>query len=213
MRYGKKFSSTWITKLSGFAEVKMKGNQHDAIKRIALVGILTALATVLSFIKIPILGAASITLVLPVVVIGSALCGPLVGAWLTVIPNIMAFSEAGIFMVYSPVGCVVTLLLKGILAGFLSGLIYKLLSHKHPIGAVACSAVVAPTVNSAVFTLGCYLFIWEQLVSLAKDSGVGIGMLIFGLVIVNYIVELVLNVILCPAILRIIHIATKKKIV
>lgn len=190
----------------------METKQNDAIKKLTLVGLLTALAAVLSCIKIPIFGA-SITLVLPVVIIGSAICGPLVGAWLTVIPNLIAFTEAGIFMAYSPAGCVITLLLKGILAGLASGYIYKLLSKRHPIGAVTCSAVVAPIVNTGVFVLGCYLCIWDQLVSLAGENGVGIGMLLFGLAGFNFIIELILNVILCPSILRILQIATKKKLV
>ena len=183
--------------------------QKEMIRRLALVGLLTALATALSFIKIPILGA-SITLVLPVVIIGGAICGPLVGAWLTVIPNILAFSEAGIFLMYSPAGCVATLLLKGLVAGFASGVVYKLLSKKRPIGAVTCSAIVAPTLNSGIFVLGCYLFIWDELVAVAAENGVGIGMLIFGLAGLNYMIELVLNIILCPTILRIIQIAAKK---
>lgn len=189
----------------------MKANQNNTLKTLVSVGLLTALATALSLIKIPIFGV-SITLVLPVVIIGSAVFGPLVGAWLTIIPNIITFSEAGIFMVYSPAGCVVTLLLKGILAGLASGYIYKLLSGKHPIGAVTCSAIVAPVVNTGVFVFGCYLCIWEHLVALAGENGVGIGMLLFGLAGFNFIIELILNVILCPSILRIIQIITKKKL-
>lgn len=190
----------------------METKQNHAIKKLALVGLLTALAAVLSCIKIPIFGV-SITLILPVVIIGSAICGPFVGAWLTVIPNLIALTEAGIFLAYAPVGCVITLLLKGILTGLASGYVYKLLSKKHPIGAITCSAVVAPIVNTGVFVLGCYICIWDQLVSLAGEQGVGIGMLLFGLAGFNFIIELILNVILCPAILRILHIATKKKLV
>ena len=143
---------------------------------------------------------------------GAVLYGPLVGAWLTVIPNITAFSEAGLFMQYSPAGCIATLLLKGILAGLLSGLVYKLLSKKHPLGAVTCSAIVAPIINSGVFVLGCYIFIWDELVSLAGQSGVGIGMLLFGLAGMNFIVELIINIVLCPSVYRILQIITKKKL-
>ena len=186
----------------------MKRYQNIEVKKLATVAILTALTTVLSLIKIPIIGA-SVTLVLPVVVIGAALYGPIVGAWLTVIPNLIAFGEAGIFMIYSPAGCVITLLLKGILAGLAAGFIYKLLSGKRPILAVTCAAAAAPIINSGIFALGCYLFIWDELVGMAGEYGVGIGMLIFGLVGLNFIVELVINIVLCPTILRIIHIAPK----
>ena len=192
--------------------MKESNFKKESIRKLTLVALLTALAAALSFVKIPILGV-SITLVLPVVIIGGALCGPLVGAWLTVIPNVIAFTEAGIFMTYSPVGCMITLLLKGLVAGFVSGVIYKVLSKKHPIGAVTCSAVVAPILNSGIFVLGCYICIWDQLTAVAGEKGVGIGMLLFGLAGLNFIIELVLNVILCPTILRIIQIASKKKLV
>ena len=195
--------------IGGHTMKNNKSNQ-EAVRKLTLAGLLTALATALSFIKIPILGV-SITLVLPVVVIGAALCGPLVGAWLTVIPNILAFSEAGLFLTYSPAGCVATLLLKGILAGLVAGVVYKALSKKHPIGAVTVSAILAPIINSGVFILGCYIFIWDQLVITAREKGVSIGLLVLGLGVLNGIIELMLNLILCPAILRVIQIITKKK--
>lgn len=188
---------------------RQNNSKLNLVKKITLVGLLTALAVALSYIKIPLIGTATVTLVLPVVVIGAALCGPLVGAWLTVIPNILAFSEAGIFLAYAPFGCVLTLMLKGLLAGFFAGVVYKLLSQKSKTGAVICSAIVAPVLNSGTFVLGCYIFIWDELVSLAGASGVGIGLLLFGLAGLNFIVELVLNLILCPSILRIIHIINK----
>lgn len=184
--------------------------KNNTARKLTLIGLLTALTAALSFVKIPILGV-SITLVLPVVVIGVALCGPIVGAWLTVIPNVVAIFDAGIFLVNSPVGCVFTILLKGILAGLVAGLIYKAMSEKHPIGAVTCAAIAAPIINSGVFFLGCYIFVWDDLVATAAEAGVGIGMLVLGLVILNGTIELILNVILCPTILRLIQIVKKKK--
>lgn len=192
--------------------MKQRRLKNEQVQKIALIGILTALTAVLSYIKIPVVSAATVTLVLPVVVIGSILCGPLVGAWLTVIPNLTSFGEAGIFLAYSPFGAVLTIMMKGLLAGYLAGLTYKLLSAKHPTGSVFCAAVVAPVVNTGVFVLGCYVFIWEQLVAMAVDNGVGIGMLLFGLAGMNFIIELTLNIVLCPAILRVIDIAVKKQL-
>ena len=189
-----------------------KTNSSSALARkVALIGILTALATALSFIKIPVVSTATITLVLPVVVIGSIICGPVVGAWLMVLPTIASLSEATLFMTYSPVGTLVTLFLKGILAGFMAGLVHKLLCKKWPRGAVVCAAIVAPVVNSGVFVLGCYIFLWDVLVTLAVEAGVGMGMLLFGLAGMNFILELILNLVHCPTIMRIIKIATKNK--
>lgn len=185
-------------------------NNKEMIHKIALVGILTALATILSFIKIPIVSQATVTLVLPVVVIGGALCGPIVGAWLTVIPAIVAMPEAALFMQYSPAGTIATMLLKGLLSGFLAALAYKFLSAKHPTGAVFCSAIIAPIVNTGIFLLGCCIFLLEPLTGMAEEAGVGMGALFLGLAGINFIVEMILNIILCPAILRIIQIAKKR---
>ena len=192
----------------------MRGTKRDKefTRKTTLIGLLTALAVVLSYIKIPIISTATVTLVLPVVVVGAILCGPIVGAWLTVIPAITAFPEAALFMTYNPGGTVLTLILKGLLAGFVSGMVYKLLSKKHAKGSVICAAAVAPVVNTGTFLLGCYIFIWPELVELAMENGVGIGLLLFGLAGMNFIVEMILNIVLCPAIVRIIELAKKKGI-
>lgn len=185
---------------------------NEMTRKLALVGLLTALATVLSYIKIPIVSTATVTLVLPVVVVGAILCGPIVGAWLTVIPALTSFSEAALFMTYSPFGTALTLILKGLLAGFTAGMVYKLISMRYSKGAVVCAAAIAPIVNTGVFLLGCYIFIWPELILLASENGVGVGLLIFGLAGMNFIVEMILNIILCPAIVRIIELAKKKGI-
>lgn len=190
---------------------KMKRNQAFT-RKTTLIGLLTALTAVLSYIKIPVASAATVTLVLPVVVIGAIICGPLVGAWLTVIPALTAIPEAALFMTYNPFGTLLTLLLKGLLAGYAAGAVYKLLSAKHPNGAVFASAAVAPVINSGVFVLGCYIFIWPELVELAQANGVGVGLLLMGLAGVNFIIEIILNLVLCPALLRIIEIAKKKNL-
>ena len=103
-----------------------------------------------------------------------------------------------------------TLVVKGVSYALAAGFVYKLMSKKHPSGAVFCSAMVAPIVNTAVFLIGCRLFIWPSLVAMAGANGVGMGMLLFGMAGMNFIIEFVLNVILCPSILRIIDIAKDK---
>ena len=190
---------------------RIKRNQ-EFTRKITLIGLLTALTAVLSYIKIPVVSTATVTLVLPVVVVGAILCGPLVGAWLTVIPAITAIPEAALFMTYNPFGTILTLLLKGLLAGFAAGMLYKLLSGKHPKGAIFASAAIAPVINSGVFVLGCYIFIWPELIELAEANGVGIGLLLFGLAGMNFIIEIILNIVLCPALVRVINIAKKKKL-
>ena len=187
-----------------------KKSTHELVRKLVLIAFLTAITTLLSFVKIPLVGSASVNLMLPAMVIGAAVCGPIVGAWLTVIPTIVFFSEAAVFLQYSVFGTVITMFGKGILAGLAAGFVYKLMSKKHPMGAVVCASIVAPVVNSGIFLLGCYLFLWEVLLSMVAAAGVGVGMLLVGLVLINFAVELVLCLVLCPTSFRIIQIAKKK---
>lgn len=191
--------------------MKQRKQNHEIVKKIVLIALFTALTTVFSFVKIPIMGV-TVKMDLPILIIGAAILGPLAGAWLTVIPTVITFftGEAALFMTYSPIGTFVTLLLKGILAGLCAGLVYKALSQKHPFGAITLASIVAPTVNSGVFLLGCYLFIWEELLALAAANSVSIAVLMLGLVIINYIIELILCMVLCPILIRVIRTATKK---
>lgn len=193
--------------------MKELNTNREFIKKLTMVSILTAIAVVLGLIKIPIMGV-TITLVLPVIVIGAALYGPYVSAWLTVIPNLITLlsGEAALFTNYNPFGGIVTMLLKGLLAGYLCGLVYNLMKEKNQYKAVTVAAIVAPTVNSAIFVLGCLIFIWDELIRVAGENGVGIGVLMLGLVVINYVIELVINIVLCPSILRIIHMAEKSKL-
>ena len=177
---------------------------------------MTALAIGLSLIKIPITGV-SVTLLLPVVIVGAALYGPWVGAWLTVIPNIIAFFvEGALFMVYSSIGGFATIVLKGILAGIASGFIYKALSKKRPMVAITVASIAAPLVNTGVFILGSYILVWDKMIEAAVDTGIaaefaGIAILL-GLGF-NCAVELILNIVLAPAIFKILQIVTKEKLI
>ena len=187
-----------------------KKRNQDFTRRISLIGLLTALTVVLSYIRIPVVSTVTVNLVLPIVVVGAILCGPFVGAWLTVIPAIISFPEAALFMTYNLPGTVLTLILKGLLAGFVAGVVYEALAKKHPKGAVFASAVLAPIVNTGTFLLGCYVFIWPELVELAAENGVGIGALLVGLAGINFVVEMIINIVLCPALVRVIELSKKK---
>ena len=196
--------------------MRTKRTNQELVLKIVVIGVLTALAIGLSLIKLPITGV-SVTLLLPVVIIGAALYGPWVGAWLTIIPNIIAFFvEGALFMVYNPIGGLVTIVLKGILAGIAAGFICKALSKKRPMVAITVASIAAPLVNTGVFILGSYILVWDKMIEAAVEAGVapefaGIAILL-GLGF-NCAVELILNIVLAPAIFKILQIVTKKKLV
>ena len=82
------------------------------IKRMMTLGILGGLIAALSMIKIP-LGQFSITLALIPLVVGAILYGPKGGAFLGFIMGmVVLFVDAAAFYVISPIGTIVTVLLK-----------------------------------------------------------------------------------------------------
>lgn len=190
-----------------------KRDNSEAVKKIAIAGILTALVVVLQmlgqFIKF---GPFAISLVLIPIVIGAALCGPKVSTWLGFVFGVaVLFTDAAAFIAISVVGTVVTVLLKGALCGLAAGLVYKMLENKNKYLAVTVAAVVCPIVNTGVFLLGCVVFFLETI----KQWGAGAGFnnvaeyLIIGMVGLNFLVELATNVVLSPVVVRLLSISKK----
>ena len=185
-------------------------------EKLALMALLTAITAVLAyfggFIKIG--GLASISLTLIPVVIGAALCGPYAGAWLGGIAGAIFFTTADAIFWFglSIPGTVITVMVKGILSGLLAGIAYKLLANFNRYLAVFVSAIVCPVVNTGIFLLGSLIFFIDTVNAGATAENMSIGAyLIIFFVGLNFIFELLVNIILSPAILRILNIKTITK--
>lgn len=195
-----------------------QAKMQEKIKKLVILAILTALVSVLSyfggFIKIGSLASISLTLI--PIVFGSALYGPLAGAWLGAVSGVVFFATADAvfwFGLNLP-GTIITVMVKGILAGFCAGLVFKLLQKANRYLAVLAAAVVCPVVNTGVFLLGCLLFFSDYV----KDSSVANGMSTFGFLIVffvglNFVFELVVNVVVSPGIVRVIDVLEKNGLI
>lgn len=179
-------------------------------KDLALGAILTALVIVLQlvgqFIKF---GPASISLVLIPIVIGAAVCGPKISTWLGLVFGVVVlFTDGMAFIAIHAIGTIVTVLLKGALCGLIAGIVYKLFEKKNVYLAVVFSAIACPIVNTGVFLLGCYLFFFNTI----KEWGLNAGFtnvgeyMILGLVGINFLLELAVNVVLSPVIVKLINI-------
>jgi len=191
----------------------MKTNKQR-ITQITGIGLLSAIVLVLqllgSFIH---LGMFSISLVLLPIVIGAALYGPFAGAWLGLVFGGAVFlsGDASAFLSISIPGTIITVLLKGLLAGLAAGYVYKLLVNKNKTVATICAAVVCPVVYTGVFLLGCATFFLNAIRTwVPSDFGGNVVMyMIVALVGFNFIAELVLNLILCPTVVHIVDIGKK----
>lgn len=180
-------------------------------QKIVGIGLFTAIIVALQFLAASIkFGPFSITLVLAPIVIGAALYGIGAGAWLGVAfgVSVLISGDAAAFMTINPAGTVVTVLLKGMLAGLVAGLIYKALESKNKTVAVVLAGIACPIVNTGIFLAGCYLFFQEWLVSVFGTTG--FATVITGLVSVNFAVELGINMVLASVIVRVIDIGKKQ---
>lgn len=186
-------------------------------EKLVLGAILTALVIVLqllgSFIKF---GPFSISLVLVPIVIGAALCGYKIGAWLGFVFGVivLASGDAAAFLGIHVIGTVLTVLVKGTLCGLVAGIVYKLLEKKNRYFATMVAAVACPVVNTGIFLLGCKLFFMSAI----TEWGVGAGFknvaqyMFLGLAGGNFLVEMAFNIILAPVIVRIISFYNKKQL-
>ena len=178
------------------------------------VAVFTAIVVVLqllgSFIRF---GPFSISLVLIPIVVGAALYGAGAGAWLGFVFGLVVLlsGDAAAFLVVSPLGTILVVLLKGALAGFCAGLVFRALEKKNQTVAVVASAITAPVVNTGIFLLGCLVFFLDTVRGWGEAMGfANVGSyMIFGLVGANFLVELLVNVVLSPVILRLIHLGRK----
>lgn len=186
-------------------------------KRIAGVGIFAAIVIVLqifaTFIQI---GPFAITLVLVPIVIGAALYGVYAGAMLGgvfgIVVLIMTISGAdpGAHMLWAanPLATALVIMLRGILAGATAGAVYRALSKKNKLVGVVYAAIACPVVNTGLFLLAMY-FIFPYFLEMWAAGATTAYFLIIGLAGINFIIELVINIILSPTIVRILNIARK----
>ncbi len=181
-------------------------------KTMVLAAILTALVVVLQFVGQTIrLGPFMISLVLIPIVIGAATCGPVIGAWLGFVFGafVLISGDAAAFLTVNAFGTVVTVLLKGALCGLAAGYVYKLLEGKNQTLAVILAAIVCPVVNTGIFLLGCTVFFMDTITAWANGGNV-VAYMFLVLVGGNFLVELGMNLVLGPAIVRLVDIAESK---
>ncbi len=183
-------------------------------KSLVGIGVLTAVVIVLQAIAIIIrpTGLFNISLVLVPIVVGAALYGWKAGAWLGFVFSVVVlFTDSAAFMAVNVPGTIITVILKGTLAGLVAGLVYKALEKKNRFLAVISAAIVCPIVNTGIFVIGCFVFFIGTLNGWAATAGYASAgtYIIFALVGVNFLIEMAVNIVLSSTIVRLIAIGKK----
>ncbi len=203
----------------------MARNRNQQLVKMVQLSILTAVVLVLqsagTFFPIQILGT-NLNLTLIPIVLGAIILGPWAGAWLGLVSGVFTYVVGGVMaadyftnflFVANPFITACICVIKTTAAGILAGFAYKLLSPKHELVAVFVAAAVTPVVNTGLFFCGCMIIL--DTISAFADTlpdfaGMDIMKFIFIVLIgKNFIAELALNLILAPALQRIIRIVRK----
>ncbi len=187
---------------------------NNKTKTMVGIGLFTAIVVVLQFLGGGIrFGMFSISLVLVPIVVGAAVYGWKAGAWLGFMfgAAVLLSGDAAAFMVVDPLGTVLTVLVKGASCGMIAGLVYKLFERWNKVLAVFAAALVCPVVNTGVFLVGCWLFFLETVAEWGRGLGYDnvAAYMFLGLAGANFLVELAVNLVLAPVIVRLIKIGNK----
>ena len=189
------------------------------IQSIVVTAILAAVIVVLqSFASGIHIGPFTITLSLVPIILGAVLYGPIQGAILgAVFGAVVCFAvitgaDAGGYLMFQelPVITLVLCVLKSTVAGFLAGVVAKLFK-KYKYAGVVTAAIVAPVCNTGILSIGMLLFYKELVKGWAIGAGYESALLyvVLGVVGLNFLVELGINVVLAPVIVRVINAAKK----
>ncbi|MDD6090407.1 MAG: ECF transporter S component [Candidatus Limivicinus sp.] len=162
-------------------------------------------------------GPFPITLALAPIIIGAAVYGSSAGALLggvfglvVLLTGIIGWDGGTVMLLMgiNAFGCILICIGKGVLAGWLAGLVYRLLAKKKELIGVVVAGIVCPVVNTGLFILGMLTFFTSTLESWASGQGM-IYFVLFGLAGVNFLVELAVNLVLSSGITSIIKYAKK----
>ena len=174
----------------------------NRFSRLTALGMLTALVVVLqtaaTFIRF---GSFPITLTLIPIVVAGALYGIASGALigtvfgLVVLVMVLTGADASgqMMLALHPLITSAACVVKGTLCGAASAAVYRLLAHHSGKAAVVTAAAVCPLVNTGVLYLVLVLFFdtsWATVLSAFMS--------------VNFLLELAVNIMLAPAVLRIV---------
>ena len=218
----------------------MKTSSKQKVLRLAQLAMLVALIVVLQWIGTFLTGFIGLpmSLVLIPIVIGAFLLGPVEGAFLGIMFGIMTivmgFTGADVFtsILFYNFGigkCIITVLirlLKAGLAGFGAGVVYKLLNKafggKYVTLTTVIASITAPIINTGIFVIGMLLFFFNDMgaiqIALAEKFGTeltsvtpSLEYIFLVLAGMNFVMEFLINLILSPAIVRIVDVVRKKK--
>ena len=199
----------------------MASKNFSKLRNMVLLAALTAIVLVLQITGVTVrIMATNINIGLIPIVFGAITLGPAAGAWLGLVSGVSTFILLGVmggdptFTVIlfnnAPVMTALICIVKTTAAGYLSGLAYRILKGKSKLAALFAAAATTPIVNTGLFILGGLLI--SDVLAENFANGMGqtvVYFLVFGVAGINFILEFALNVIVVPALGKIVDVVTR----
>lgn len=185
-------------------------NSQQRIRKIAGVGILTALAVVLQFVANYItIGQVNINLALIPIVISAIIYGPFSGALVGgVVGVIVLFAPStGLFLGYNVFATIILCTVKTSLAGLVAGYLFKLLRKINLSLGIISSSVIVPIVNTLLFFIGVLIFF---LPLYGEDPTNAVKVLLSTIITINFLIEFLMCAILSPTLVYLIKLLDKR---
>lgn len=183
-------------------------------QRMVTLAILSAIVIILQAAVVIPLGPFTITLTLVPIIIGAIMYGyvggGILGGLFGVVVSIQVVTgAAGAFstamLEFAPAATIIICIAKGLLAGLAAALFFKIFSKIKFYGGVLAAAIIAPIVNTGIFSIAC-LTIFRGLVEGALGTSGNLFMAFLTTFIgLNFLVEFAINVLLSPVMVRILR--------
>jgi len=173
--------------------------------------LLAAIEVILTLLYIP-AGAINLNFGLVPIVIAAVFISPLTGALVGgvsgIVTMIQVLSGQSPFYVFlmnvNPVMACILCVVKTAAAGYICGIVYAALKKicKYKTLGTIVSSLLCPVVNTGIFALGMLTIFGKALLAeptFAPTSGAGLIVIVFvGLIGINFFVEFILNMVVCP---------------
>lgn len=200
---------------------KEKITSFFTAKNVAVLGVLISLVIVLQLFAsaIPMFGVTLNFSLIPIA-LGAILLGWAGGAIVGFVCGLVVFitmavlgqepSTAYLFQT-NPAILTVMCIGKTTLAGFISGLIFKFFPKKNLFVAVCVATLIIPIINSGTYLTGIVLMkeSASSFMGLPSSSAGLVFKVVFGIIWLNFVLEIVINIIFAPAIFRAIKVINK----
>ena len=188
--------------------------EHSNTQRLAVLAVLTAIVIILQVAVVIPLGPFTVTLTMLPIIIGAILYGPMGGAILgaafgIVVSIQVVTGAAGAFstamLEFQPAATILVCLLKGIAAGAAAGAFFRLFRRRSFYLGVVMAAVIAPVINTGIFSVACLTIFRSLIENALGTSGNLLFVFLTTFIGLNFLVEFGVNVALTPIVMRILR--------